>query len=108
MLNRKTPETLSATLTFKGQGATSTEQVVFYNRSESDIRTESDKLNADPKAEAEPRWVAVMQFLYLVKSVNGQTPTEHDVMKMEEDFPGTIVEFFYAYHEQRRVAVVKN
>ena len=110
MLNRQTPLTLAVDLTIKGQGEEFTVPVVFNNRKQSEIRAYNEQLTERAKAEGkDEEWVNREQFLWLVKSFNGcDTPTHDDIIKLEDDYPGTLLGLFYRYHDLRRVEVVKN
>lgn len=108
MLDRKTPETLAVELTIVGQGESHTVDVVFYNRTQDEIKRKTEELLADPKAKDEPEWVNREQFMFVVKTFNKKIPSHDGVKQLEDNWPGTVLGVFYKFHDARRVEVVKN
>ena len=108
MLNRKTPETLAIDLTIKGQGEEVKVPVIYYNRTQNQVRDKTDELNASEKGKADPEWVNRELFLFVVKEFNGVTPTHEGIIELEDNWPGSVIGIFYKFHDARRVEVVKN
>jgi hypothetical protein len=109
MLNRKSPLTLAATLTIRGQGEEFPVEVVFNNHTKSQIDARQADTEAKAKAEGkDDEWVMREMFRFIVKSFDGNEPTQDGIKQLEEEWPGSVVGVFHKYHEARRVEVVKN
>lgn len=108
MLNRKNPVTLATQLILSGQGVESTEDMVYHFRTTDDIKVKNDALKASEQGQADPEWADREMFLYVVKSINGETPTHASVKEMNIHFPGVAAQIFSAYNELRFVGVSKN
>ena len=109
MLNRKTPDTLAIELTIKGQGEEVKVPVVYFNRTQNQIRDRTAELDTQAKAEGkDAEWINRELFLFVVKEFNGQTPTHEGIVELEENWPGSVIGVFYKFHDARRVEVVKN
>lgn len=106
MLNRKTPDTLATKLTFKAFGEEVVVPVVFFNRTQTEIADKTAELNKE--GDTTPEWVNREIFMYVVKEFNGVIPSHEGIAELEDNWPGSIIEVFYAYHDARKVAVVKN
>ena len=105
MLNRKTPDTLAVTVSLAGQGENSKEQIVFFNRTEDDIKRRTEELT---EAGASGETVNLELFCYTVKSINGNQFGTAEVAEMEARWPGTVLAIFTEYHKARRVEIAKN
>lgn len=108
MLNRKTPETLAAKIKLEGQGVTSVEDVVFHNRTQAQIDAFNAHMAEDERAKSDPLWADREMFLFLVKSVNGHTPTHQDVETLQTDFPGAGTAFIIGFYNERQLNIAKN
>lgn len=107
MLARKTPDTLAVELTIKGQGETQVVPVVFYNRTHSQIAAKTDELNEDER-KSDQTWLNAELFKFVVKEFNGVIPTSEGIAELEDNWPGSVIGIYYAYHDARRVEVTKN
>jgi hypothetical protein len=108
MLNRKSPLTLAIDLTIKGQGAEEKVAVVFHNRTQTQIADKNKELAESERGKDDAAWVNKELFLFVVKEFNGVVPTHEGVAELEDNWPGSVVGVFYAFHDARRVEVRKN
>lgn len=108
MLDRKTPDTLATDLTIKGQGEEFKVPIVFFNRTQNQIKDKTVELNKTEKGKADAEWVNRELFLFVVKEFNGKTPTHDGVVQLEDNWPGSVLGVFVAFHAARRVEVAKN
>lgn len=109
MLNRKSPLTLAATLTIRGQGEEFPVEVVFHNRTKSQIDAKQTEVEEASKVGGHgDDWIMRELFRFIVKTFDGNEPTQDGIKELEEQWPGSVVGVFHKYHEARRVEVVKN
>jgi hypothetical protein len=109
MLTRKTPETISTSITVKGQGETMTMDVVYYNRKLEDIQAVLKTAQAHSRNEVDYEFANRETLLFLIKSWDSEYPlTNEGIKEMEADWPGMIVGLGVKFHESRQVEVVKN
>ena len=116
MLNRKTPDTLATKITIEAPGDKFTVPIIYFNRSDDERQAKAEELKAivesaaanDPQNPPDPEFVNRNLFVYVVKSIDGEEPTEEFVKELEKKYPGITYGVFVNFHETRAVKVVKN
>ena len=109
MLTRKTPETLATELEVKGQGETFKFNVVYYNRTQTQIQDVLDKGNASEQAKTDVQYANRQAALFVIKSFESEYAlTDAGLKEMEIDRPGMIEILFFGFHKARRVELGKN
>jgi hypothetical protein len=120
MLTKKTPETIAARLTIKGQGVEQSLVLTYHNREQ----TAFDKFVSNPELTTFPESVGTNEIrklacfnasivLYLVKSFDDGTDkdfplTLDGLMELELYWPGVLMGIITGYHQARAAAVQKN
>lgn len=107
MLSRKSPETLADNITIKGYGENYSFPIVYHNRTNRQIADENKRI-AEANEGKDDAWLNRELFVYVVASIDGVAPTNENVERMEEEWPGALVAIIQNYHEMRRVQLVKN
>ncbi len=95
MLTKKTPETIAANLTIKGQGETVKLAVTYYNRRQSEIRK---AVEGGENA-----------VLFLIKEWDAEFElSTAGLEEMEDARPGVIQAVIEGFHVARQAELVKN